>query len=177
MAGNVAYRYAKAWMKQVLEDKVLETTLQDVELISATLEGSKDLGLFLKSPMINRTVKKDTLEEIFKSRVSESTFRFIELLLSRHREGFLGQVVSVFRSMYRDAAGILDAEIRSALSLTDAAVKEISDRLSTITKKSVEVTLIVDESLIGGISVRLGDQVIDGTVKHQLEKLKEQFSE
>ena len=177
MAGNVAHRYVKAWMKQVLDDQLLEETLKDVEMMSTTLEDSKELRLFLKSPMIGRAQKSAALEEIFKSNISESSYRFLMLLLSKQREGILEDVLTAFIKMYRDAAGILDAEIRSAFALSDSALKALSDALSRVTGKTVESKLIVDDTLIGGISVRLGDQVVDGTVKHQLEKLEEQFSE
>lgn len=177
MASNVAYRYAKAWMQQVLDDQLLDQTLQDVSGIRQTIKDSRELQLFLRSPMISRTSKKEALEKIFKGNVSDSSYKFIQLLLSKHREGFLGDVVAEFQQMYRDAAGIMDVDIRSAYPLSDETVKHLAGTLSGLTGKKVDPTLIVDENLIGGIAVRLGDQVIDGTVKHQLEKLEEQFSE
>lgn len=176
MSRTIANRYARAWMKQVVEEGVLEPALKDAEAIAATLDGSRDLVLFLRSPIHSKEVKQKVLDAVFGAGLQDISQRVIRLLVSKGREGQLGDIAEAFVQMYRQAAGILDVEVATAHPLDDATLGQITSLLAKQTGKTISVAVRVDEDLIGGISVRIGDQVTDGTVKHKLEQLKEQFA-
>ena len=173
---NSATRYAKAWMDETLEKGSIEEALSDIETLMATLDGSRDLDLFLKNPIHSRLLKKSILVEIFAGKVSEETIKLIELLILKGRVGELYAICQTYKSLHQKASDIVEAEITSALELTQKDLESLKEALQSSLGKTVVPSLNVDPSIIGGIKVRIADQVVDGSVKHQLDVLRKRFT-
>lgn len=174
-ATKAAQRYAKALLGVADETDSVESVLEDVNLINNTLEGSRDLVMFLRSPIVKYDDKSAVLEEIFEGKVQEVTSRFLKLLARKSRIYLLDQVVRAFIQQYNEYANILEVDLHTARELTDTQQGELQKALEEKTGKEIDMTIILDESLMGGVAVRIGDTVIDGTIKHMLEELEQKF--
>lgn len=172
---KAARRYATALLEIAKEQKVVEDVLEDVKLLHGTFEGSRDLILFLKSPVIKYDDKLSALEEIFGHRVQDVTNLFIKLLVKKNRVNLLDQIAEAFIQKYNEYAGIIKVDVYTAYAMSDAQKEELLRALEQRTRKKVEMTLTQDASLMGGIAVRIDDTVIDGTVKHKLAELEQKF--
>lgn len=172
---KAARRYATALLEIGKELDQVEEILDDIKLIDNTIEGSKELTMFISSPIIKYDDKKAALDEIFTSRVSEVSGKFLTLLARKGRANLLHQIAKAFVEKYNDYAGIIKIEVLSAKELNDDQVQSLQKALEKRTNKKVDMSLSQDASLKGGIAVRIDDTVIDGSVKHKLAELEQKF--
>lgn len=175
MITKAARRYASALLQLAKERDNVESVLNDIELIKNTIDDSRELELFLRSPIINFDDKGKALEELFGDRVGELIQKFIALMARKDRVAILYQVTQAFIELYNEYAGIIEIQVTSAAPLSDEQEQALHDALEQKTGKKVNLSLSVDESLKGGLAVRIDDTVIDGTIKHKLEQLEESF--
>lgn len=175
LVSKAARRYAIALLELSKEQKVVEKTLEDIQVIESTISDSRDLDLFLKSPIIKPTVKKETLVEIFKSHISELSLQFVTLIASKERSAILHQIASAFIREYNKYAGIIEVEVRAAKELSSKQIKELQKVLEKSTSKKVNLESKTQPDLKGGLLVKIEDTVIDGTIKHKLEQLEERL--
>lgn len=170
---KAARRYATALLEVAKERNELDEILDDITLIRNTMEGSKELVTFLKSPIIKFDDKVAVLEELFFDNLQEATRLFIRLLARKDRINLLEDVVNAFIAKYKEHAGIITIDVFVAEELNEEQRESLHRTLEEKTQKKVDLNLTIDESLKGGMAVRIDDTVIDGTVKHQLAKLEE----
>ncbi|SHE40098.1 ATP synthase F1 subcomplex delta subunit [Fodinibius roseus] len=170
---KAARRYATALLEVAKERNELDEILDDITLIRNTMEDSKELGTFLKSPIIKFDDKVAVLDELFFDNLQEATRLFIKLLARKDRINLLEDVVNAFVAKYKEHAGIITIDVFVAEELNEEQRESLHRTLEKKTQKNVDLNLTLDESLKGGMAVRIDDTVIDGTVKHQLAKLEE----
>ncbi|MBU0560396.1 MAG: ATP synthase F1 subunit delta [Bacteroidetes bacterium] len=174
---NITSRYAKALLDDSEEKALLPKVHEDVNLLLNTLSQSVELKRFLKSPVIKQEKKKEILLEIFSERICAETKNFIEFLVSKKREDLIEEIFIRFIEVYNEKHGIVVAEVTSAQELSDAQKKELIQKLEKRTAKKVELKYKIDESIIGGFVIKIGDTLINGSAKHQLTLLKKKFLE
>jgi F-type H+-transporting ATPase subunit delta len=172
---RVARRYANALMSLAEELKVVDRLAADMEMVGLTLRGSREFRLFLASPVVSRPRKKKVIKELFGAAVAAPTFAFVNLLIDKQREAQLGEIVEQFAALRDERQGIVGAAVSSAVELTPAQQQEIKKRLEQYTRKNIRLQLVRDAGLRGGIVVRIGDTVLDASVRRQLERLRECF--
>ncbi len=172
---KAAKRYAQAWYDQAAEQGVLDRVLEDSRLIGSMVSESRELQTFLKNQIISNQKKKDVIENLLSDSVSEATYALINLLLKKNREDLLGAVAEAFIDTYNQNHGILEAEVRHPKKLDQKQVDALKKALEQRTGKTIELTLIEDPSLIGGLTIKIGDTVIDGSVKNKIQKLDALF--
>jgi F-type H+-transporting ATPase subunit delta len=175
LVSKAARRYATALLELAREEEVVERTLEDILFIKNTLEASKELVLFLRSPIIKPDQKVKALESIFADRVSELVHRFITLIARKNRENLIDQITEAFVEKYNEYAGIITAEVFSAKELDKKQLQKVKSTLEDFTNKKVNITPRVQKDLRGGLAVKINDTVIDGTIKHKLEQLEDAF--
>lgn len=175
LVSKAARRYATALLELSKEKMVVDITLKDVQFIEKTISDSKDLQLFLASPVIKPSMKKNALNEIFKSHLSDVSTQFVQLVASKERSSILHQISISFIHQYNTYAGIMEVEVRAAKDLTKGQVNKLQKMLEKITSKKVNVSSNKQQNLIGGMLVKIEDTVIDGTIKHKLEQLEEKL--
>lgn len=176
MSAQAARRYAKALMEMAFEKKNLETVKVDILLIRDVLKNSKDLRLFLQSPVIRKEQKLSALQSIFKDKVSDLTFSFINLLSEKSREKILEDITGHFIEQYNHHHGIIEVGVTSAKGLDSGQLEKLKAELESVTGKSVNLHSSVNDALIGGLMVRIDDTVIDGSVKFKLNQLKDRLT-
>lgn len=176
MSSKAARRYAQAFLETAIEKDILEEAKEDMNRIGDLMKSSKELRLFLKSPLVKQEQKKGALDEIFGSNVHNLTANLLDLLLEKNREDLLGAITEHFAALYNIHHGIIEVDVTSAYEMDQKQVTGMKSQLEAATGKKVQMNRTVDKELIGGIMVRIDDTVIDGSVKFKLNQLKEQFS-
>ncbi len=175
LVSKAARRYATALLELAKEQDALDRTLEDVLFIRNTIRDSRDLVLFLKSPIIKPDKKVAALDAIFASEVSELVYKFITLIARKNRQNILDEIVEAYVEKHNEFAGITSAEVFVAYKLDEKQLSEVTEKLETLTGKKVNVSVKVQPELKGGMAVKIADTVIDGTVKHKLEQLEDAF--
>lgn len=176
MSSKAARRYAYAYHETAIENNILEAVKDDVKLISDALEASKDLRLFLKSPLVNKDQKRAALLEIFDKKVQPLTIQLMKILTEKSRESLLELILKHFVDYYNVHHGIIEIDITSAFELDKEQVSNLIKQLEIQTGKKIELNRQVNSELIGGMMVRIDDTVIDGSVKHKLSQLKNRLT-
>lgn len=175
MISKAAQRYAKSFLQFAVENDILSKVFEDIRDIHNTFSDSDELRRFLKNSIISQKKKKEVLEELFRNKVHKETFRFISLVFDNDREALFPDIVKSFVDLYQEHKGILEVDVFTAKKLSDAQKKNLNDSLNSYTGKTVTLSITEKPELMGGLAVRIEDTVIDGTVKHKLDQLKETF--
>lgn len=173
---RASVRYAKALYQLALEQKLLDKVVVDVKLVASTVEGSKELEGLLKSPLVNAEKKKASLEAIFKGKVQELCLSFIAQLLDQGRENLLYHVCLNFIAHYNQAHQIAEVSVTTASPMDKASKDKL---IQSIKEKynfsSIDLKEKLDESLIGGILLRIGDLQLDNSIRRQLNDIKREL--
>jgi F-type H+-transporting ATPase subunit delta len=170
----VAKRYARALLDLGKEDGNLEKYGEELTQVVGLFDQSNELETVLANPAIvfdNRQKVLDSLlEKLGLSPISKNFFR---LLMDRGRVDAVRAIATIYQGLLDEAKGITRAEVVSAASLDEAAVGRLAQALKDMAGREVELQVKEDPSLIGGVVARIGDLVLDGSVRSQLENLKD----
>lgn len=176
MAGaRAAIRYAKAVLSLASDQNTAEVVNNDMKLITSTIAESKDLSESLQSPVISSTVKKAILQEVFK-KANDTTLNLIDTLVTNNRINILEQVAIKYNQLFDESKGVQLATVTTAIALTPDLEKKVLAKAKELTDKNVEVENIIDESILGGFILRIGDVQYNASVANQLDKLKREFT-
>ena len=151
LVSKAARRYATALLESAVEQHSIENTLKDIHFIKDTIEGSKELRMFLKSPVVKPVEKQKALSSLFDGKVSKQVSLFIQLVTQKGREDILEEIAIAFVDIYNKYAGIITIEVRTASALGSVQVKELTSMLEISTSKKVRLNLIEQAGLRGGI--------------------------
>lgn len=150
---------------------------EDMDLLAKTMEQNRDLRLLLRNPIVKHDKKLAILRAIFGGKVSEVTEKFFAIITQHNRESALEWVATEFQSQYEYLRGIQVAQVTTAQPLTPALREEVTQLIRRQTGlQSITLTEKIDESLIGGFVLRIGDQQIDDSVRNRLRKLRGEFT-
>ncbi|MBT8309548.1 MAG: ATP synthase F1 subunit delta [Flavobacteriaceae bacterium] len=177
MAGTrAAIRYAKAVLDLAVDQKSADSVNDDMKLIADTISANKDLDNMLQSPVVRSAVKKSALTEIFKS--SDSiTIGLIDALIANKRLNLLGLVASEFTVLYDRLKETQVAKVTTAVPLTDELRTKVLNKVKELTgSKDVTLENIIDEDILGGFILRVGDIQYNASVADKLDKLKREFT-
>lgn len=169
--------YAKAIIDLAIEQGQVEAVREDMRLVSSVLSESRELATVMSSPIVKADKKLAILEEIFKGKISDMSNRFLKIVINHGRESSLRLIAQAFENMYLQHKGIERVSVTTAYPLSDAELKAVSEKATSYTGKQVELNQIVDESIIGGMVLRVGDKRYNGSLAHQLETLRRQFKD
>jgi F-type H+-transporting ATPase subunit delta len=164
-------RYAKGLLQLVIERKEVESMLKDMQFIRSTMDGSPKLQRVLVSPIIKDAKKKEIIVEVFGGKTTDLTRKLIDILSEKSRLGLLYGITTSFESLYNIHAGILEITISTAFELDSTQIDKIVKAIATSTGKTIKHAVKLDKNLIGGVTVKYGDTVVDGSVKNKLEQL------
>lgn len=175
MSTTVARRYAQAFNEEARSKNLVAKTDADLALIRETLEGSRDLELLFDSPVVSRERKKAVMSGLFKEHVQPLTLSFLNLLVDKRRESMIEEVMAAHTRLRDEQDGIVEAQVRSAMPLDDAGREAVKKQIESLTGKTARISVQVDKALLGGMVVRIGDTVYDGSVSGQLASLRERL--
>lgn len=171
---TLAKRYAKALLEIGQANNALEKYGSDLSALTQIIGESKDFKEVLLSPVFTKEDKKKIAGEILgKMGADVMVKNFVNVLIDRERIDQLNGIEEAYRASVDEIRGITRGEVISAEALADSDLGKVTDALSKISGKKVLVTSKVDPLLIGGLVARVGDMVFDGTIRTQLNQLKE----
>ncbi len=171
---TTARRYAEAAFDVARSDGQTDEWLRELRAAQETY--SRDIvRTYFDDPNVAREERIETLPRLF-PQLSDRVLNLLRILTSKHRMQLLPSIVSEFEHQVRSARGVLEAEVTVARPMTDGEQQEIQQRLRALTGKDVQIHMAVDPSILGGVVVRIGDQVIDASVEGRLDRLRQELA-
>jgi len=153
----------------------LDSLYDEAESLLAYLRQERGLLSFLTAPQIKEEDKEQVVRDSFAARVSPTFLSFLLLLVAKHRIGYLDAILDHFIGQVKERRGILLTKVFSALPLTGDERDRLVAKLQKKTGKQIELTVVEDPALIGGLMVILGNRVIDYSIRHYLRELRDQL--
>lgn len=177
MAGarGSARRYAEAAFQIAERDGTVPQWLEALDAASLTLS-DEGAARVLANPAVPAPRRAELVERILGGRVPQGPRNLVQLLLRRGRIESLPAVAREYRRLYERREGIVEARVTSAAPLDDAETAALRKRLSATTGGRIEMAFEVDPAILGGVVVRLGDRLIDGSVRGRLERLRSRLA-
>lgn len=172
---KAALRYAKALLALAQDKKVASQVNDDMSIVLNTVSQSIELQELLNSPVVHPEVMNKTLNALF-PKVSKESSNLFATLISNKRVDLLYHVANKYVALYAEANGDQTAVVTTAVALEGDLKVKVLDKLKSLTGKNVTVKNIIDESIIGGFILRVGDLQYNASVANQLNKLKREFT-
>ena len=166
-------RYALALYEVAEEKGKVEEYLNDLREICDLIDNNKDFYEVIKHPQISTKQKKRTFINIFKGKIDEELLSFLLILIEKDRMLFLREKLNEMEKIHLEKNNTLVAVVKTAVPLLEKEVNELKIKLENKYDKNIIITTEVDKSLLGGVYVRVGNDVIDGTVKSKLDEMKD----
>ena len=167
--------YARALFEVAKEQDVLDRVHDELGEFADALDGERSLQVFLFSPYFSSEEKRDGIARIV-SDADERLVNFLELLAERHRMPALFRIRRTFDSLWADENKLLPVIVTSAVELDEKLVKSVGERIEEQTGRKVDLSSNVDPDVLGGLQVRVGNMVLDATVRNRLEQLRKQVA-
>jgi F-type H+-transporting ATPase subunit delta len=172
---EIAEVYARALFEAARDDGVLDRVHDELGEFADALDSDRNLQVFLFSPYFSSEEKKDGVRRIV-SDADERFVNFLELLAERHRMPALFRIRRIVDSLWAEENKLLPVTVTSATELDQGLVEEIGKRIEEQTGRRVELSSNVDPDVLGGLMVRVGNMVLDATVRNRLEQLRKQVA-
>jgi ATP synthase F1 delta subunit len=172
---EIAEVYARSLFEVAKEHDSLDDVHDQLDEFAEALDESRDLQVFFFSPYFSSEEKKDGIEKIVEG-ADERFVRFLELLAERHRMPALFRIRREFDALYAEENKMLPVTITSAVELDKSTVKRIGDEIQDRTGQTIELTTSVDPDVIGGLSMQVGNLIMDATIRARLERLRKEVA-
>jgi len=173
--GVAAGQYARALLELANERGEAETMGEQLHGLRGVVEENPKFGALLQDPAISREERRAVLERVYAGKVSELVMNGLRVLNAKGRLALLPQIAEHYQVMLDEQLGNIKVDVTVAQRMNEAMLEQVRRRISEAMKKNALVTQIVDESIIGGMVVKIEDRLIDGSAKAQLEAMKRQL--
>jgi F-type H+-transporting ATPase subunit delta len=172
---RLAGRYAKSILDLALERGQLDSVYNDMLFLQAACRGSKELVSLLRSPIVKSDKKGKIMDAITAGRVSPLTTAFIHLV--KDREGHLPEIVTAFIDQYKAYKGIQIVKLTTAVPVDESIRNTLLDKIrGERHPQQIELETQVNEELIGGFVLEIGDEMVDASIAHELNNIRKQFN-
>lgn len=173
---EIAQVYSRALFDVAKEHGRLDLVREQLGQFAQALEDNRDLAVFFFSPYFSTDEKKDGLRKAVEE-ADPTVVNFLETLLERHRMPAIYRIRAAYERLWDKENKLLPVEVTSAIGLDEATVKSIGDRIGEQTGQRVELTSRVDPAILGGIVLRVGNQILDASIKHRLDQLRKHVAQ
>ena len=171
---KAAGRYAKALLELALDQQKIEVIENNMQQIITVANEAHDFQVFLSSPLIKVDKKLEVIKSIF-GNFDALSISFLEMVATNRREALITEIAGAFLAQLKEHRGIVPVTIISAKTLDAQTKAQITSKISASIKGTLEITENVDESLIGGFIVRMGDHQIDASFTNKFNRLKQEL--
>jgi F-type H+-transporting ATPase subunit delta len=172
---RVASRYARSIFDLAIEMKNVERVYEDMLIIEQVLKENRGLVTLLRNPIIRYDYKLRVLNHVFEKHMDKLTLNFFGLICRKNRAQILLDCTKAFLDLYRSYKGIVRANISTAVKISAQISKDFETIISKSTGKKVELETKIDESLLGGYVLKVGDDQIDNSLKSKLNNLRREL--
>jgi F-type H+-transporting ATPase subunit delta len=166
-------RYAQALFEIARENGIIKNVLDDVKMISETINHEIELIDLIKNPTINKHTKKNIFEKIFSTKVNKSTMSFMVLVIEKKREAYLLDIINKYLDLYNQYNNIVVAQIISTETLSEDVKNKIKEKINI--GGSVQIEEKIDKSLLGGFIIKTGDLQYDASIRKKINNVKRAF--
>ncbi|MFD0673723.1 F0F1 ATP synthase subunit delta [Cohnella sp. GCM10027633] len=167
----VAKRYAKALFQLANENGLVSEVESKLSLVVSTVENDATIRAFLSAPNIALSAKVAALKSAFDDKASSFVLNTVSLLIERGREGEIASVLEAYLQVAGNVLGRADAIVTSSTPLSEVEKNKLAVKFGALLGKTVRVTNAVNPELLGGLTVRIGDTLYDGSLKGKLDRL------
>lgn len=176
MAKLVSKTYGEALFELALEEKKLDTFLEEVTAVLDALQKNPEFFKLMNHPRISGKEKIKVVEDCFKGRISEEITGFMTLIISKERTPELPAILEYFIHRVKEEKGIGSAYVATAVPLSEIQKQQVEEKLlATTPYRQMEMYFSVDKGLIGGMVIRIKDRVVDSSIKTRLNELQKQL--
>ncbi|MCK5209152.1 MAG: ATP synthase F1 subunit delta [Cyclobacteriaceae bacterium] len=172
---RVASRYARSIFDLAIEMKNVDRVYKDMLIVGQVLQENGKLVTLLKNPIIRYDYKLRILNKVFEKHLNELTLRFFNLICRKNRAQILPESSKAFVDLYHEYKGIVRANVSTAVTISAQIRIDFENIISRATGKKVELETKVDESLLGGYVLRIGDNQVDDSLKSKLNNLRREL--
>lgn len=172
LANQLALKYAQAVFELAQEKNMLDEVQSQLVMVEKTISSHNELATLMYHPRVPAEAKKETISKLFGTDTVDFLYKFLLLLVDKKREAVLPSIVREYVKLANQANNIDEAEVTTAMPLTEAEHAALAAKLSAVTGKKMILKTAVDAKLIGGVVVKIGDKLVDGSVARQLQVLK-----
>jgi F-type H+-transporting ATPase subunit delta len=167
--------YAEALFQVARAEEMLDRVEDELTRLNKSLDSNAELREFLSNPHITSDGKKSALSQIFAEKISPITLHWMNLVVDQGRQKRLPLIIEAFLTLAQDVREKVTAEVITSLPLSEEQAKRLEQELSKVTKKRVFLKPMIDDSILGGVIVKIENKVIDGSVRHRLEEIKNEM--
>lgn len=176
MAKLVEKTYGDALFELSVEASRVDELFEEAKALREVFSANTELMQLLNHPKVAKDEKEGVVENIFKDRISEDMTGFLLLVIKKDRQRELVKILDYYINRVKEYKKIGVASVTTAYEMSEEQKKAVNDRLiATTAYTSFEISYIVDQSLIGGMIIRVGDKVIDSSLRNKLEKLSREL--
>ena len=172
---EIAEVYSRALFEAAKDHDVVNRIHDELAEVDEALQEDKDLRLFFFSPYFTSDEKKEAIRKVVEG-ADDRLINFLELLAERHRMPLLPRIRKHFDGLWAEEEKLLPVSVTSAVELDESLVKEIGKRIQDQTGRKVELSSNVDPDVLGGLVVRVGNMVLDASIRNRLERLRKQVA-
>jgi len=170
---GVAHRYAQALFGAALGGNAIDAVRADLESLESWLSADPTLIRFLESPMERDEDKVQLIEKLFRGRTTDLLIRLLLLLLRKKRIAHLLDIVRSYRALVEEHQGVVEARVTTAVPLPQDLKDRLAEELEQLAGKKVRIRARVDPRIIGGVIVMIQGKILDRSIRHELEKLRD----
>lgn len=176
MASDPVVRgYAEALFQVSRAEESLDRVEEELTRLKNGLESNAEVKEFMSNLQISPEGKKSALFQIFGEKISTITLNWINLVIDQGRQRRLPNIIEAFFTLAQESREKVTAEVVTSVPLSEDLVQRLEKELSRASKKQVFLKPMVDESILGGVIVKIENKIIDGSVKHRLEEMKQEM--
>jgi len=172
---EIAAVYARSLFEVAKEQNKLDAVREQIGGVADALDQTRELQVFFFSPYFSTKEKEDGLDRAVTD-ADPIVLNFLKLLIENHRMPVIFRLRREFDRLWRQENRLLPVQVTSAVALDDATVTDIGDRIAEQTNRKIDLSSNVDPDILGGIVVRVGNSVLDASVRNRLEKLRKQVA-
>lgn len=177
MAKLVSKTYGQALFELALEENALERILEEEAFVKEVFANNQELVTLLNHPKISKDEKIQVVENIFKGKISDTMVGFLVIVVNKERYDELEHIFQYLEEKVREYKNIGVVYVTTAAELTDAQKEQLTARLLQVTSfTQLEFNYVVDPSLIGGMVLRIGDRVVDSSIRTEIEQMAKSLS-
>ncbi|HEV7885761.1 MAG TPA: ATP synthase F1 subunit delta [Solirubrobacteraceae bacterium] len=168
---EIAEVYGRSLFEVAAEHDKTDELREQLGQFADALQENRDLAIFFFSPYFSTQEKKDSLKGLLDG-ADETLINFLELLIEKHRMPVIFRIRRVFDKHWEQAHHVLPVQIATAIELDEDVTRKLGDRIAETTGEKIELTATVDPDILGGIVLRVGNSILDASIRNRLDNLR-----